>query len=498
MRLEVKLADQRSAFDVERLVGRRSLRVWPGNSGRLRLQSDYSYRRQVPRWARLAFTLDAAGHAAGETRRCLAELGASERERAHSQALSREKGRPPVSLLVEHYAQSANLPAQEFLSGVSLTLSQQSTAEELSVILSEGLLPALFARYPEARLAFLQVDDEPSERLTDLIVLHLYERQNREAVRGALGRPGFFPQAQGGFSPVNLVANSLLALSGFFYPWLYFLPIARPGGVFLLFLNDREPFNLSHETPSVFETMGSALGQIHGCVAERFTDLTAFLAAPPSAAAVEQLVLDLADRFNNLLIHLYDVEDFASVAEQLSACFTLARLAEEIATGFLTTNAYLRKITFFNVWDKITGLQRESRPDLREVEVKRLLVQPSTLRERVLPAIPDTPPLYAQLKERVFGELLVRLKDCLTSGVAPWTSAYGRATDAEDRLSGLLLNYRNTIHGYGPEKIDDFLSHAGLIPDSLLHLTFFWWMSLLHRPGDFLRGRWVEARSPRV
>jgi hypothetical protein len=80
MRLEVKLADQTSAFDVERLVGRRSLRVWPGNSGRLRLQSDYSYRRQVPRWARLAFTLDAAGHAAGETRRCLAELGARERD----------------------------------------------------------------------------------------------------------------------------------------------------------------------------------------------------------------------------------------------------------------------------------------------------------------------------------------------------------------------------------------------------------------------------------
>ncbi|MGE5507323.1 MAG: hypothetical protein ACM3RP_02380 [Chitinophagales bacterium] len=496
MRLEVKLADQASAFDVERLVGRRSLRVWPGRSGSLRLQSDYSYRRQVPRWARLAFTMDAVSHATGLTGEQLAGLAASPRERAHSLALRQEADRPPVSAAVAHFAQSEGLSAQEFLSAVSLTLAHQTAGEELSVILPQGILPALFARYPEARLVFLAIEEEPCERLTDLVVLHLYERQKREEVRGALGGSRFFPQVQGGFSPLNLAANACLALSGFFYPWLYFIPVARPGGVFLLFLNDREPFNLGHETPSVFETLGSALGQIHGCVSERLTDLTRFLAAPPPAA-VEQLVLGVAASLNNLLVHLYDIEDFDSLDEQLSACFTVARLVEETATGFLTTNAYLRKITFFNVWDKVTGLQRDARPDLREADLKRMLVQPGTFRQRVLPAIPDAPPLNRLLKEQVFAPLVVHLEETLLSGTAPWAAPEGHAGDPDRLLSGLLVNYRNSIHGYGRERIGDYLAHAGLIPDSLIYLVFFWLMALIHRPADFLRGRWVGRTGER-
>lgn len=123
----------------------------------------------------------------------------------------------------------------------------------------------------------------------------------------------------------------------------------------------------------------------------------------------------------------------------LSTCFTVSRLCEEVATGVLTTNSYLRKIAFFNAWDKVTGIQRE---------------------------------------------------ETVESGAAPWTPK--KAGRSDRYLADLLVNYRNSIHGYGRGHLSHYLSHTGLIPDSLVYLAVFWWLSAIYRPSDFLRGRWVE------
>lgn len=488
--MDIRLADQRSAVDVEHLINGRTLRLWPGGLGHLRLQSDYSYRRQTPKWVRPAFVWDRTNHRAAAGGRFLAQLAVSEPEKAHTQALSRE---PEAVHVVEvaDYLAKADLPAQEFLAATSLALSRKTTAARLTAIMHEALLPALFDRYPEARLVYLEVDSEASQRLQDIVVLHLYERQNRDEVHRALLGSGFFPQVQGGFSPVSLVTNSFLTLTGFFYPWLYFVPVARPGGVFLLLLNAAEPYNLNLESPSLLETLGFGLGHIHGWTENLLTDLTRFFRNAPRPSEVESLVLGVAERMNHLLVALYDIDAFASLEEQLSTCFTTVRLCEEIATGFLTTNAYLRKITFFNVWDKVTGIQRQAHPDVREVEVKRRLVQPGVFRTRVLTALPDSPPVWSTLKSRVFDDLVSHLESALMAGAAPWTRQKAGRSGSDRFLADLLVSYRNSVHGYGPEHLDDYLSHAGLIPDSILYLAFFWWLALVYRPADYLRGRWV-------
>lgn len=491
MRLEVRLADVRSVADVEGLVNRRTMRLWPGGQRSVRLQSDYSYRRQRPRWARVACSIDRHSFDSGSCQQFFRELAASEPERRHAELVRQERERLSVSDVIEHFRKASDVAPQEFLSAANLILSGQATVEEMARILQESFLPGLFTHFPAARLVFLSVDPEAEQRLGDLVVLHLYERQARDEVRKAVFDGGFFPQVQGGFAPVNLVASSLLALSGFFYPWLYFLPVARPSGVFLLFLNSAEPFNLGLEEPTVLEALTFGLGRIHGYTADRLTDLSRFMAAPPAASEVENLTFDVLERMNDLLVALYDIGGFPSPDEQLSACFTTARLCEELATGFLTTNPYLRKITFFNVWDKVTSVQSGRRSSLREVEVKRRLVQPERFRTEILSAIPETAPLRKILLERVFEQVVSTLLTTLQSGSAPWTAGRVRG-NAERFLSEILVSYRNTIHGYGEERLPEYLSHAGLIPDSVLYLAFFWWLSLIYRPTAYLRGRWVS------
>lgn len=317
MRLELHLADERSAVDVEHLVNLRTLRLWPGGLGKLRLQSDYGYRRRTPRWAHLAFVWDRTNYQTPASERFLTGLAATEPERAHSQALSQELDQVSVRDVTSYLAQAAT-PAQEFLAASSLVLSRKTTVAQLAGIMRKGLLPGLFDRYPDARLCYLEISTEAS--------------------------------------------------------------------------HGSDPYNLSLENPSLLETLGYGLGHIHGWANGWLTDLTRFFPEAPRPSEVESLVLAVAERMNDLLVALYDIEGFDSLDEQLSACFTTARLYEEVATGFLTTNAYLRKIAFFNVWDKVTGIQKEARKDLPEGEVKRRLVQPETFRTRVLASLPHTLP----------------------------------------------------------------------------------------------------------
>lgn len=489
MRVQLRLADQRSAGDVERLINRRTLRLWAEGPEGLRLQSDYGYRRRPPRWTHRGFVLDRSSYEAGADAAVLADLAASEPERRHSAAQDRSTTLEHPAEIIHHFRNSNGQPVEEFLSTVSLALSAKTTAREMAEIMQQGLLPALYERFPSARIVYQRVDTEPSQRLEDIVLLRLYERKGRDEVNAALADHGFFPQAQGGFAPVQLVANSFLIVAGFLYPWLYFVPVVRPGGIFLVFLNAPGPLDLNLESPSLLETLGYGLGSIHGGATAR-TDLSALSPRQPDPAEVEAFVLAVADQINELLVALYDIDGFESLGRQLSTCFTTARIFEELATGFLTTNSYLRKITFFNVWDKVTSVQKEAGPGRHHRDVKRILVQPETFGSKVLSAIPTGTPLRTLLQSTIFPEVMTGVKRGLLEGTAPWVSREGASGD--ERLANLLVRYRNSVHGYDLEHLDYYLSHAGLLPDALIYLGFFWWLAIVYKPQDFLNGRWVE------
>lgn len=388
-----------------------------------------------------------------------------------------------------------------------------SSLDQLPVILHQVLLPKFFSWYPKGEWMFVSANRNLNIALAALRVLggvnELADRSFEQFE--ALGSFRMMTEAQPGGV---FYGNRHLSI-----PFMLFLPVmygfvASKVTLSFVFLLDQPLPEIREPHPrsglEFFRTASSTLFSQHpdgdiDNLTPAEVDTFQLIKQEFKKDEVRYFFNEYLENLNSFITHLIDPANFIGSdgktwvgLDHYRTWLTFERLADEVIFLLTEDSPYLRKLAAFRILDQVSSLASE-KPNS----------QPSFFRDLLLPSSDD---LIAEGLKRYTGtiglhlqELLIKIRSELKKTVLESIYVPGRydpiletvkvsegpSISANEYVTGVVRELRNTYHGYHTKQFDTYLLiNTGETPNSLPLLAVMAYLALLACPQLFITRKW--------